>query len=367
VALYVDFEPAAVTRAQLDDLVDVIEDSGVRVTDIDDHQFFTIHAEFEDGHFDDELVDALSELPDVKGIGCHPKWELVGSSPPVGRVWYDIYGIEQDILPKPYPSDAIYQDTFWGLDAIDSRDTKLDNTYNYRADGFGVITYVIDSGFNKNHQEFARDNLVGSNLIWMHDEWGTFMPADSHGSGVAGIIAGKQAGVAKNARVFGCTVSRGEGLDGEFASGSAFSNCLQKVNDHYDSMVARFRPYKLPAILNLSIRGGGIGRPFENCAGVENTEWARAKALFDKGVFIVAAAGNDDQNATENAPACWPFVFTVGGVYTDTYDRSAGLKAKTSYSYGKAIRMMAPAVSVRIPRYDSNTEFKQESGTSFAA
>ena len=43
----------------------------------------------------------------------------------------------------------------WGLDRIDQADLPLDSRFNPEGDGEGVHVYIIDTGINSAHSEFA--------------------------------------------------------------------------------------------------------------------------------------------------------------------------------------------------------------------
>jgi len=65
-----------------------------------------------------------------------------------------------------------------------------------------------------------------------------------------------------------------------------------------------------------------------------------AKALVDSGVFLVAAAGNDNRNAQNYSPASEASACTVGST-TNT-------DAKSSFSnFGAAVDIFAPGTSIK--------------------
>jgi subtilisin family serine protease len=99
----------------------------------------------------------------------------------------------------------------WGLDRIDQRLGSLDNCYRYTTTGAGVHIYVIDSGINVDHTEFAGRVTVEEDFAsGLPPEAGGGLDCNGHGTAVAGIAAGSTYGVAKGARVhvlrvMGCT------------------------------------------------------------------------------------------------------------------------------------------------------------------
>jgi subtilisin family serine protease len=93
-------------------------------------------------------------------------------------------------------------------------------TYDYVLDGTGVDIVIIDSGIQANHPEFT--DSVGSSRVVEHDWFsvsgvpgsmpsGFYTDYDGHGTHVAGTIAGKNFGWAKNARIYSIKL---EGLQG---------------------------------------------------------------------------------------------------------------------------------------------------------
>ncbi|MEI8286150.1 MAG: hypothetical protein WCG15_02495 [Actinomycetes bacterium] len=55
---------------------------------------------------------------------------------------------------------APYNAVPWGLDRIDQRGNTLDNSFSFSGNGAGVKVYVVDSGVNATHVEFASSRVV---------------------------------------------------------------------------------------------------------------------------------------------------------------------------------------------------------------
>ncbi|KAK9808963.1 hypothetical protein WJX72_007093 [[Myrmecia] bisecta] len=101
----------------------------------------------------------------------------------------------------------------WWLDRINQAAEPLDGNATLSATGTGVNVYLVSSGVRASHQEFLSSNNVSRVLPF----WGV-NGADplqdcadvgaGHGSGTyaASLIAGKQAGVARNATIYSVRV-----------------------------------------------------------------------------------------------------------------------------------------------------------------
>ena len=216
----------------------------------------------------------------------------------------------------------------WNLDRADQRSLPLDGEYHYGNDanagtGRGVTIYVIDSGLNKNHQEFApwtleeqeRDDAGTGRMMEEEEEKragtdgtgkGSSSPqttkrwrrrarrgpdyvdddednsdCDGHGTHVAATAVGRSVGVAKGANVVGVRVL---GCDG--------SGSISDVIAGLDWVAAHHRK---PAVATLSL-GIAVGR------------WSRAledavkRLVTVHGVVVVVASGNSGVDSCAVAP-----------------------------------------------------------------
>ena len=229
---------------------------------------------------------------------------------------------------------TIQANATWGLDRIDQRDLPLDTRYNYAADGTGVTVFVIDSGINTSHVEFA--GRINHDLAAYAIEDGYYYEdCHGHGTHVAGTIAGTILGVAKRAtivpiRIFDCA---GDGVSG----GSVAA--LDYVGQNKTAK----------SVVNMSL-GGPASTAVDTA--VQN--------LVAANVTIVVAAGNENQDACNVSPAREPTAITVAA--------STKTDARASFSnYGSCVDLFAPGLDITSAWINSSTTINTISGTSMAS
>ena len=107
-----------------------------------------------------------------------------------------VHIIEQD----QYTHSLIFQrNPIWNLDRIDQKTNKLNNLFDTGIlNGDGVDIYILDTGINKNHNEFKGRIGIGKNFINDNNGWND---CNGHGTHCAGTIGGTKWGVAKKSIV----------------------------------------------------------------------------------------------------------------------------------------------------------------------
>jgi subtilisin family serine protease len=255
--------------------------------------------------------------------------------------------IEPDIPMSLPPITTQAQVVDWGISKIGA-----DISSARSGDGTGVVTgvnvYVIDTGVDPTHPDINLVNHVSFTGAPNAD-------CNGHGTGVAGIIAGRDngdftVGVAPGAPVTGVKVFSCEGL-------TFPSYIIQGV----DWVTANAQK---PAVVNMSL-GSLIPLTALNTA-VKNS------ALT--GLFYAVAAGNGNPYTGQAVNACYSSPAgagydppnTLNGIVTvaatDMADAEAGFS-----NYGVCVNIWAPGVAVTAPWLMSAGGTITASGTSFSS
>jgi len=215
----------------------------------------------------------------------------------------------------------------WGLDRIDQNALPLSRTYTYTSTGAGVHAYIIDTGIWTLHPEF------GGRATNVFDAYhATGEDCNGHGTHVAGTIGAATYGAAKGVSLHGVQVPScvGVGLNSDVIAGVDWVTA-----NHLN-----------PAVANMSL-GGGKSPALDQA--VTN--------LWNSGVFLAVAAGNDNVDACTESPSGAASVFTVAA--------SEKTDAKASYSnWGTCVEAYAPGSAI-VSTYLGGTTMSL-SGTSMA-
>eukprot|EP01130_Rhizamoeba_saxonica_P010180 TRINITY_DN4170_c0_g3_i2.p1 TRINITY_DN4170_c0_g3~~TRINITY_DN4170_c0_g3_i2.p1 ORF type:complete len:837 (-),score=175.66 TRINITY_DN4170_c0_g3_i2:37-2547(-) len=227
-------------------------------------------------------------------------------------------------------SNCNTQDTF--IDSFDRfSDGVEDSTSTFTVYEYdnGVDIYVLDTGVYAEHEVFADGQVIhmmgdGPALV-QNLEYGYTL--DSHGTHVAGTIAGNLTGLLKGAPIYDYRVC--EIQDDKYDSRCYYSLVLSALHNITDRMAQDQTGRR--GVINLSIGGGGSDQFYDYYF----------KKLISLGAIPVAAAGNDHIDACYKIPARFTSIITVGALdYSQT-----GTASFTNY--GECVDIYAPGSFIK--------------------
>ena len=204
--------------------------------------------------------------------------------------------------------------------------------------------YILDTGITFDHEEFEyRAKYAGYDPVDQYlqgtNSFQRMSGRDCHGHGthVASLVAGKTFGVAKKASLYSVRVLR--------CDNSAPWSIILDGLDFVSSIVPeRGRN----AIVSISV-SGSFHRSVNDAI----------KALYQQGIPVVVAAGNNHGDACSRSPASSAYAITVGATNSEN-----GLYALTNY--GRCVDIFAPGVSLLGALYNCRNCVANMTGTSQA-
>jgi thermitase len=224
----------------------------------------------------------------------------------------------------------------WGPQKIEA-----DWAWNTTVGSNSILVAVVDTGIDYDHPDLAA-NYVPLGYNWVN---GNSDPRDDfgHGTHCAGIIA--------------AVTDNGVGISGLAQVRIMSEKVLDSSGYGYWDWVAQ-------GIIHAADQGANIISMSLGGYGDSELVHEAVQYAYDKGVLVVAAAGNDDTN-TKLYPAGYPEVVSVAA--TDEYDSKAWLS-----NWGDWIELSAPGVDIysTLPTYpvtlDAGLNYGYLSGTSMA-
>uniref|UniRef100_A0A8C3U541 Proprotein convertase subtilisin/kexin type 9 n=1 Tax=Catharus ustulatus TaxID=91951 RepID=A0A8C3U541_CATUS len=210
-----------------------------------------------------------------------------------------------------------------------------------------VEIFLLDTSVQSTHREIeGKVTVTGFESI--PEEDGTHFhrqasKCDSHGTHVAGVLSGRDAGVAAGAKIRSLRVLNCQGK-------GTVSGTLMALESIQRTLGAR--PYAPPVLL---LPLAGARSPALN---------AGCRSMARTGAVVVAAAGNYKDDACLYSPASEPEVITVGA--TDSEDHPASI-GTLGTNFGRCVDLFAPGDDIIGASSDCSTCFTARSGTSQAA
>ncbi|WP_189538281.1 S8 family peptidase [Streptomyces roseolilacinus] len=235
-------------------------------------------------------------------------------------------------------SSGTQTDPPWGLDRVDQRSNTLDRSYTYPNTASNVTTYIVDTGIRIGHAQFEGRASIGANFA--SDSYS--QTCMSHGTHVAGTVAGKDYGVAKKAKIVSVRVLNCDdrAADSDIISAANWIT-EQAAND----------PNRR-AVVNMSINSP---------TGSINTAQDQAvKNSIAKGVTWVVSSGNKNSDACRNSPGNIKEAIVVNNATKSDQRRSDS-------NYGTCTDLFAPGTDILSAAPGSDNATTTMSGTSMAA
>ncbi|KAF3492359.1 proteinase K [Arthroderma uncinatum] len=265
------------------------------------------------GHFDEAMIKDISNHEDVKFIERDTVVKISALT-------------QQDNVPS------------WGLARVGSKEAGGSTYYYDDTAGEGATAYIIDTGTDIKHGEFAGRAVWGNNFADDRDE-----DCNGHGTHVSGTVAGTTYGLAKKAKIVAVKVldCEGSGSNSGVIKGMEWATNDAKQGGNGTVKAAN------KAVMNMS-----LGGPFSEASN------AAAKAIADAGIFLAVAAGNENADAKTSSPASEPSICTVAASSEDD--------SKADFSnWGSLVDVYAPGNEITSAKPGNGSQVL--SGTSMAS
>lgn len=277
--------------------------------------------------FPDEVTDiiAMAEDEKVKLPAVYPNYYYT--------IFEDIVAYSDEL---PTDENSIMSDSNDELmDPELLKNSELKDWYQYHHDeikskaawdyndaaGNGIKVAVIDSGIQKNHEDLK--GRVASAAVTYSTPYNKAEDNNGHGTHVSGIIAANRNNYAGGAGIaYKSTIASYKALEHNPLTGSAGGTTDAIIKAVNAAVKSNAR------VINMSLGGKGYDALYE----------ATINAAVNKGVVVVAAAGNDGKELSTNknattyySPACFANVITVSA-------KEKGSNSKADFSnYGAGI------------------------------
>lgn len=216
--------------------------------------------------------------------------------------------------------------------------------------GNNKTVYLIDSGINAGHVEFANATITN-----LHSAYGsTYSDSTGHGTSMAGLIAGENIGLARD-----CTIKNVKLFDeasGNISVGNVITALDAVLSDHNGSNVADVKVLCAPWT-----------------TAQNNLIDSKIGEINNSNIVVVAAAGNSNDDVANYSPAGVADIITVGSHDTEfvisefTNTAWDGGSDSTSFpNYGAALDIFTIGESVTTCSHLSSVIYGRATGTSMS-
>ncbi|QRV85239.1 cuticle-degrading protease [Ceratobasidium sp. AG-Ba] len=202
-----------------------------------------------------------------------------------------------------------------------------------RTGGLGVDFYQIDTGIYTAHTQFGGRAKWGATF-------GGYPSADGngHGTTLASLIVGSTYGPANKANI---TAIKAFGDDGS----ANLSDIIQGIN----WVISTANSTGRPSLISITVTIAGY-KPFDDAVA----------SATSKGIHVVVAAGDTNEDASGYSPGRAPSAVTVGAILSN------GLKLSTS-NFGSAVDIWGPGATAKCAWISSPTASVNLIGTTGSA
>lgn len=222
---------------------------------------------------------------------------------------------------------------------------SLSTAYNPSSTGDGETVYLIDTGINTNHSEFA--NATINNL---YTNYGTdFNDSAGHGTAMASLIVGENIGAAKDA-----TLQNVRALDSHSTSATVGSmiDALDAILSHHNSNVPA--KTKTVCVCWVTSKNQLLDLKFSE--------------LEDNNLIVVCSAGNNGDDVDNYSPAGLDRVMTVGA-HDSNYVVGGGsangtFGGGTMSNIGEEVDIYTIGAGVSVADASNTTNYLDANGTS---
>ncbi len=237
------------------------------------------------------------------------------------------------------PNDPLLEEQY-SLDAVEKSGINLIPAFDYTMGSKETIIAVLDSGINKNHEEFTGKYITGYNYASNNED---VTDDHGHGSNVSGIAAantnnGKgMVGVCPKCKILVYKVLNS-------SNSGQYSWWVSALADAVEAKAS---------VINMSLGGSQYSETMEDAVD----------ATYESGVIIVACMMNANNSAVYY-PAGYKRVIAVGAT-NEQGKRASPFSWGGGSNYGPHIWIVAPGNNITGPT-KTGQNFQQWSGTSQA-